>query len=356
MKKLLLALSVMLVALFTASCSLNGLIDNINNNNINNSPIIFPASFELESSEGKDVLTGAEVYAKVAPSMVSIVNFGTNTQSEGSGIILSEDGLIITNAHVIENANTLKVYLNNEQNSEYTATNFWYDTYTDLGVIKINETGLTPAEFGDPDEMSIGEDIYAIGNPGGMEFKYSITKGIISYKYRPYSPISDSGYTINVLQVDAPINPGNSGGALVNLYGQVIGINSAKIVATGFEGLGFSISIKDALPIISSLIENGHVNGRPALGITYQLKLDYLGNIIGMQIISIRPESDLDDKGIRVGDLITQIGDVVINTDTAVKNSLVGKNAGDIVTIKFTRNLITYTADVELIDASLLNS
>jgi serine protease Do len=282
--------------------------------------------------------------------MVSIVNYNTTSTSEGSGIIMSEDGYIITNAHVVEKAQTLKVYLYDD--TEYLAEDFWYDTYTDLAVIKINKTGLTPAEFGNSDEVLIGEEVYAIGNPGGMEFKYSITKGIISYKYRAYSPIEDSGYTINVLQIDATINPGNSGGALVNVYGQVIGINSAKIVSEGFEGMGFSISINDALPILSSLESKGYIEGRPALGITYQM------NSLGMQIVSINVKSDLIYKGLKVGDIITKINNVTIDSATTIRSSLKGKKAGDTITLTYRKKSENYyniyTTEIVLMDARFL--
>jgi serine protease Do len=350
MKKLLLTFLIIITVIATSSCTffdLDGVNNNNNNNNINNS--VYRTAFEQVSRTDKPVLTGPEIYNKVVPSMVSIVNYGSTSTSEGSGIIMSEDGYIITNAHVVEKAQTLKVYLYDD--TEYLAEDFWYDTYTDLAVIKINKTGLTPAEFGNSDEVLIGEEVYAIGNPGGMEFKYSITKGIISYKYRAYSPIEDSGYTINVLQIDATINPGNSGGALVNVYGQVIGINSAKIVSEGFEGMGFSISINDALPILSSLESKGYVEGRPALGITYQLISS------GMQIISINVNSDLKNKGLKAGDIITKINNVTINSAAAIKSSLKGKRAGDTVTLtykKYSDNYNVYTTSVVLMDACLL--
>lgn len=351
MKKLLLILSLSFIMLFSSAC-INGFYDNKNNNQNNIRPGITQTVFELESIQNKSMLSGSEIYKKVAPSMVSIVNFGTNTRSEGSGIVMSEDGYIITNAHVIENAQTLKIYL--YDNREFTAkpSEFWLDTYTDLGVIKINANNLTPAEFGDANEVDIGDDIYALGNPGGMEFKYSITKGIISYKYRPYSPIADSGFTINVLQVDAPINPGNSGGALVNVYGQVIGINSAKIVASGFESMGFSISINDALPIISELVNKGYIGGRPALGITYRLISS------GIEILSINPQSDLINKGFKAGYVITKIGDVTINSTAAIKSALSGKRAGDTVKISYRTSItagLVRVIDVVLMDAVYLN-
>jgi serine protease Do len=293
----------------------------------------YTPAFEIVSSEGKEELKGWEVYDKVVPSMVSVINYqGTSKKSEGSGIIMTSSGYIITNAHVIENADYVEVLLYN--NVLYTAQegNFWYDRYTDIGVIKIDATGLSAAEFGDPDETRIGEDVYALGNPGGVSYSHSITKGILSYKYRKYSPIADSGYSVNCLQVDAPINPGNSGGALINVYGQIIGINSAKIADVNFEGMGFSISIKDAQPIVSDLILHSKVRGRPAIGITYMFAT--VKGYTGARIVSVNDNSNL--KGIVFEyDLITEINGVKLTDPSQVAKSLKDTQPGDLINVKY---------------------
>lgn len=365
MKKLLIIISLVFVMLFSSACGT--IFDNTNNNSLIKTSYT-PAFDLIERSEDEQVLSGSLIYQKVAPCVVSVLNYKNSSDlqytSEGSGVIMSEDGFIITNAHVIEGAEIIKIVLNNENDDVFTATkeNFWYDTYTDLGVVKINTTGLPVAEFGDADDILIGEDIYAIGNPGGMQFKASITGGIVSYKYRPYEAVANSGYTINSIQVDAPINPGNSGGALVNMFGQVIGINSAKIADVNFEGMGFAISINDALPVVSELITKHYVSGRPAIGITYQLLTGYrvyAGNkwvtLTGAMIVSIRTESDMLAKGLAEKDVITHIDNIALTSSSQITTALKGKKAGDTITIKYLKFSENYaaskTADIILIEA-----
>lgn len=283
--------------------------------------------------------------------MVSVINYQNSAKkSEGSGIIMSANGYIITNAHVIENADYVEVILQDNVLYKAEEGNFWYDSFTDIGVIKVNAAQLNAAEFGDPDETRIGEDVYALGNPGGMSYSHSITKGILSYKYRKYSPISDSGYTVNCLQIDAPINPGNSGGALVNVYGQVIGINSAKIANVNYEGMGFAISIIDAQPIVSNLIEYRKVKGRPAIGITY--RFSFVNGYNGALVASVNDNSNL--KGI-VGenDLITEINGVVLTSQSKVAQSLAGTKPNDMITVKYRKNPDydeEFTAKIRLIE------
>lgn len=211
-------------------------------------------------------MTQQEVAAKVIPSVVCIQNYqqsdlqqGLSTQgwgrnsygdsseesseedsavspaSEGSGIIATSDGYIITNAHVVDGADSLKVITSDGQT--YEAELIGSDSMTDLAVIKIEATGLTAAEFGSSDDLVVADPVIAIGNPGGLQFNSTVTIGYVSALNRSVTN-SETGYTMECIQTDAAINPGNSGGALVNMYGQVIGINSSKIVATGYEGLG----------------------------------------------------------------------------------------------------------------------
>ena len=207
-------------------------------------------------------LTTAQINEKVAPSVVGIVQYQSNyfePTGEGSGIILSEDGYIATNAHVIEDADTLEVVLSD--GTTYKGTVVGYDSKTDLAVVKIDATGLTPAELGVSSELKVGEKAIAIGNPGGLTYAGSVSEGIISGLNRSLRASTD-GYTMNFIQTDAAINPGNSGGALVNEFGQVVGINSQKISGDGYEGIGFAIPIDEALPILEDLMSYGRVTGR----------------------------------------------------------------------------------------------
>lgn len=233
-------------------------------------------SYDIASTpKSEDALTTAEIAEKVKPSIVGIVVYaGNSSQSsagEGTGVIMSVDDTgtytyILTCAHVISDPG-IRVTVQTEDGTSYPAEIVGYDTRTDLGVVKIEATGFTVAEFGDSDNLRVGDSVFAIGNPGGVEFFGSFTGGYVSAIDRPVS--SDIGYTMKCIQHDAAINPGNSGGALVNVYGQVIGINSQKIAATEYEGMGFAIPTTSAREIVDNLINYGYVPNRPKLGITY---------------------------------------------------------------------------------------
>ena len=215
-----------------------------------------------------DSLTRQEAAQKVIPSVVCIQNYQISQQGfvfgyggsdsgesdssslagEGSGIIISEDGYIVTNQHVIDGATNLKVVTSDGMT--YEATLVGEDTQTDLAVIKIDATGLTAAEFATSSDLQVGDEVMAVGNPGGMQLNSSVTFGYVSALNRPVTN-SDTGYTVNCIQTDAAINPGNSGGALVDMNGRVVGINSSKIAATDYEGLGFAIPSDTVQPIVS---------------------------------------------------------------------------------------------------------
>ena len=240
---------------------------------------------------GDTELSVPEIYQKVYPSIVGVrITFpsqgyrfggimmpGREESGEGSGIIIHEDGYIMTNQHVVDyvidsstrsqiSGTKIEVFLPDDQSTAYPAVIVGYDQSTDLCVLKIEKSGLKAAELGDADKLNIGEFVVAIGNPGGMEYMSSITFGIISGMNRS---IHTEGYrNIQLIQTDAAINPGNSGGALINIYGQVIGINSIKIAASDFEGLGFAIPINAAATICNDLMNYTYVTGRPYIGIT----------------------------------------------------------------------------------------
>ena len=219
-----------------------------------------------------DQMSIVDIAKKAGPAVVGVVSkittttfFGMSQEQEGggSGIIINSDGYIITNQHVINGATTVKVVLNNGK--EYDAKLIGQDRKTDLAVIKIEETNLPTAELGQSSALEVGELAVAIGNPMGLEFAGSVTAGVISALNRTMT-VDGRQYTL--IQTDAAINPGNSGGALVNKYGQVIGINTVKIGASGYEGMGFAIPIDIAMPIINELLESGYVKGRPVIGVS----------------------------------------------------------------------------------------
>ncbi len=317
------------------------------------------AKIQPESTGTTPTLTGKltteEVAQKVIPSVVCIQSytntnsyFGTSSESgEGSGIIASSDGYIITNAHVIENASALKVILSN--GTSYDATVVGSDTATDLALLKIDATDLQAAEFGSSGDMSVGEQVIAIGNPGGIQFNSSVTVGYVSALNRS---ITNNGYDMEFIQTDAAINPGNSGGALVNMYGQVIGINSAKISATGYEGLGFAIPIDNAQPIINSIKQYGYVKDRAMLGVSGQYidatTARFYGLIQGYSIVKLN--ANVSDAGLKKNDIIIEIDGNSVNSETVVQSTIAQKKPGDTVELEVYRpsSRETFTATVTL--------
>lgn len=304
-----------------------------------------------DSSKGENNLSAAygnsltikQVYAKVNPSIVAIQVFvptglTNNASGEGSGVIMSEDGYIITNAHVISDSTAIKVVLSNEE--VYEAKVVGSDINTDLALLKIEATGLTPAEFGDSTLMEIGDLVVAIGNPGGLQFSGSATVGYVSNLDRN---ITDSyGFSMSCIQTDAAINPGNSGGALANDLGQVIGITSSKVSATSFEGMGFAIPMHEVKPIIDMLMRDGRVTGRPMIGITYsQIIDDMTGKIYslpsGIIVAEVTAGTDAEAKGLKAGDIIHKINDTVITESADIQSELKGYNPGDTVTLTIFR-------------------
>ena len=302
--------------------------------------------------------TGIGVAQKILPSIVGIrVEFpvnsiflnqsGSTATAEGSGIIISEDGYILTNNHVVSSASSssyyslgeaskISVYLYNDSTA-YEASIVGTDEETDLAVIKIDKTGLTAAELGDSDSVAVGEFAMAVGNPLGMQS--SITAGVISGVNRE---VTDSdGKTFTVIQTDAAINSGNSGGALVNSQGQVIGINTLKVSATGVEGMGFAIPINSAKPIYEDLIQYNKVR-RPYIGISGR-DLDQAtaqrNNLVeGVYVVSVEEFSAAEKSGIKAGDVIIRADGTDVKTMdelNAVKNT---HNIGDQMTIVVNRN------------------
>lgn len=287
---------------------------------------------------------------KAGPSIVGVQIdyvtqslFGSVEQSseEGSGIIYSEDGYIITNYHVIESAinnSSAKVYVTlPDSDEQLEASIIGSDETTDLAVIKVDKTGLTPAEFGSSSELKVGELAVAIGNPLGQELAGSVTGGYISALNRK---LTADGRTYNLIQTDAAINPGNSGGALVNSKGQVIGINTVKIGGEQVEGIGFAIPSDDALPIIKELIENKKIV-RPYIGIS-GINVDEISarrsNIsVGVYVAQVMTNSPAQAAGIQRGDVIVGIDDKEITTMEELNEIKNSKKIGDTVNIKINR-------------------
>ena len=320
-----------------------------------------PAPDEEEYTDG--VLSTEEIAAKVRPSVVGIISyqstsFPMQSYSTGSGIIMTSDGYIITNAHVVNGAAGIAVVLDNDE--EYEAELVGIDEKTDLAVVKIEADNLTPAEFGNSDELVVGERIVAIGNPTGMNLAGSVTQGIVSGLERSIQVTDETtGNVIEMqaIQVDAAINPGNSGGALINKYGQVVGINSSKLSSTQIEGIGFAIPISTAKPIVDDLISYGYVRGRVLLGITYYAISDVTGAISGytpgLWVQTVREDLDVYAKGVRPGDVIVRMDDQDVRDSDTVKAIMEGKEPVDTVKLEIVRQSVTgkvstFTVEVEL--------
>lgn len=287
------------------------------------------------------ILTTAQINKKVSPSVVGIVQYRSNyfqPTGQGSGIILSEDGYIATNAHVIENADSLEVVLSNGET--YKGTVVGYDKKTDLAVVKIDASGLTAAELGVSGELEVGEKAIVIGNPGGLTYAGSVSEGIISGLNRSLRAANE-GYTMNFIQTDAAISPGNSGGALVNEFGQVVGINSQKLAEDGYEGIGFAIPIDEALPVLEDLMRYGRVTGRVKLGVTAYAVNEYVASVNGIPsgilIDTIESDSSLLAAGIQSGDIITQVEGTPVNSFIGLSDLLRGYKPGDQVTMTIFR-------------------
>ncbi|GAX88610.1 S1C family serine protease [Effusibacillus lacus] len=302
---------------------------------------------------------------KAKPAVVTVVNlqndggrfYGNQAHEagKGSGVVIDRKGHIVTNNHVVEGASQVRVLVNGQTvNAKILGT----DALTDLAVLEIptdKVDGIEPIEIGISESLQIGEPAIAIGNPLG-EFEQTVTVGVISAKNRKLPTQDRAGnivYEQTVLQTDAAINPGNSGGALVNVKGQLIGINSAKIASSGVEGLGFAIPIDEAKPIIEQLITNGKVI-RPALGVSVSWEVknipaNYRKELpVDYGVIVEAASGPAQKAGIESGDVIVQIDNVKINTFLDMRKYLFSKQPGDTVKVTFYRDSEERTVSVPL--------
>ena len=300
-----------------------------------------PESDSSNSSDNYDTadgMAGEDIYKKVNPSVVSVISTTSEGTGSGSGVIMSKDGYIITNNHVVDGAQSVSVQLSDGTSLD--AKIIGTDEQTDLAVIKVTPTSdLTAAEFGDSDELEPGEYAYAIGSPGGVQFANTITGGRISAINRDLT-VNDRVMTL--IQTDASINNGNSGGALINKYGQVVGITSAKLSGNAFgsatvEGMGFAIPINTAKDIVDELIQNGYVSGRPSIGITGQNVESADGKVSGVQVYSIDSRAKAAGEGLQVGDVITAVDGTPTPDMDKVNELKQDKKAGDKLTLSVYR-------------------
>lgn len=362
-----------------------------NVNSENNISAETVSMLKTAQSDG-DVLSGEEIVEKVMPSVVGIEStfsmpeqqkngrngffgFGFDFGNEqvqqepvgtGTGVIITEDGYIVTNAHVIYDsqngyglASAIKVLLGEDT---YEAEVIGYDTDCDLAVLKVDEKNLTAAEFGSSDDLKLGETVIAIGNPLGFDLMNTVTRGCVSGLNRNIT-INDK--SMNLIQTDAAINSGNSGGPLINKYGQVIGINSSKMSSSYYgeasiEGIGFAIPSDEVSKIVDDIMNFGYVTGKPQLGISCQAVTETISQMynmpMGVYVVDVTENSAAAKAGLKKGDIITAVDGTEVTTSeelTAQKNL---HSAGDEIELTFIRNGEEMTATVTLDEMNASNN
>ena len=288
-----------------------------------------------------------EIYRKAIPSVVSIsCNTGT-----GTGVVLRDDGYIITNCHVVEGATSIEILFSDD--SVLPAQMIGLDRVSDLALLRVASNDLTPAEFGDSNSLQVGDSVVAIGDPLGMTLRGTMTDGIISAINRN---ILTEGRAMTLIQTNAALNSGNSGGPLLNCYGQVIGINTMKIGdyvnAAGVEGLGFAIPTSTVKEIVDQLLAQGYVSGRPALGFSGQTLTSfdqlYYRLPAGLYISEVDRNSNAYEQGIAPGDILLQFEGKRVTDAENLETMLYAYNAGDTVSVVIYRSGRQYALDLVL--------
>jgi len=306
---------------------------------------------QVQTSHGAE-LTPQEVYAAVNPAVVTVVANKQDMSSIGTGVIMTEDGYIITNNHVVEGADTLTV--RTKAGEEFEATLIGADAQTDIAVIKIEANDLPAATLGTSSDLLVGQRSIAIGNPLG-ELGGTVTIGYISALDRE---VSIDGVKMTLLQTDAAINPGNSGGGLFDVNGRLIGVVNAKSTGSDIEGLGFAIPIDTAKEIATDILENGHVTGRPALGVkvsevTSSNYHEFRGDPLYRYITDYGVYIVEDERGnFEYGDLIVAFNDITVSTQTDLAAALNECQIGDTVTVTVSRNRKLVRIELELVELS----
>ena len=327
----------------------------LNNPSVSNHNIQKTTVFDDAIQNGKE-LTTQEIAALVGPAIVGIENIGTANyyyyqteakRGSGSGVLISEDGYIVTNYHVIEGATRIKVVLSSGSN--YEAKVIGADEESDLALIKVEDKGLPFATFGDSAKVMVGDRAIAIGNPLGTELMGTVTQGIISAVNRT---VQVDNRTMTLLQTDAAINSGNSGGALINAYGEVIGINSVKMAASGIEGLGFAIPSNTVNSIVTDLKESGYVRGRLSIGIAgtnITAKMaQYYDMPVGFYIQEVYRGSGAQLAGIQPGDVIVKCDGTLIENIDDINEIKKQHKVGETMNIQVVRNGKNMSFDVVL--------
>ena len=326
------------------------------------------ASGTAVSSSG---MTTSQVSEMVSPSVVVITTeqvvysqwswYGQNQveSGAGSGVIISSDGYILTCAHVVSGASQITVTIGD---TDYTATVVGEDDTSDVAVLKIDATGLTPATVGDSDSLSVGDSVLAVGNPLG-ELGGTVTSGIVSALNRSVTiQGTSSTNTMSLIQMDASVSPGNSGGGLFNMNGELIGLVNAKSSSSDAEGLGFAIPINDAIQVAQDLLENGYVSGRPYMGITYiavtdaQTAAQFNVNAYGVYVVDVVQGGPADKAGLKVGDRIVSIAGTEIAQKDDLGTLMQQHTAGDTLSITVARDGQMQTVSLTLGEKNASNT
>lgn len=285
------------------------------------------AVLEVETDHGPE-LTAQEIYQQVNPSVVTVMaQLGEQEASVGTGVIFSADGYILTNYHVLEGGSACTVYLYNDH-----AYEAWYvagDAESDLAVLKVDQTELPAAQFGDSEHLTVGDTVYAIGNPLGYELRGTLTDGIVSAINRD---VWVDGRTMNLIQTNAALNSGNSGGPLINAYGQVVGINTVKMSSSysSVEGLGFAIPSATIRRLVNDLLTCGEILPEPVLGVTVLSLGTRLGeDLWGVEVQSVTPDSAADLAGVQEGDYVVAAGGIDVSSSADLLRARRQYHVGD---------------------------
>lgn len=317
-------------------------------NTIPRAPTDETVKLELQTCEGLEPLGLQELYETCVPSVVGISGYMDGGYSWGTGIIMTADGYILTNSHVLNGASGVEVILYDGES--YEAKLVGADTISDVAVLKIEAEGLTAARFGNSDELAVGDEAIAIGNPLNEIFSGTMTEGIISGVSRN---VTYSGHTMTLIQTTAALNEGNSGGPLFNIYGQVVGITNMKMMTTAtatVEGIGFAIPTTTVKEMANAILAAGEVAGRPGMGVyvyTIRAGEDYPG---GLLVDSVEPKSDAYKQDVQAGDIITHIDGEIITDFDVVSDRIQSLNVGDTVELTIWRDGKVLQKTVELMD------
>lgn len=311
---------------------------------------LHPAPAAIENIPQESGLSLQEIYEKNIDTVVSVTCTGQNGTSTGTGVVISANGYIVTNAHVVTDATEIEILLTNQR--RYSATPVGMDVISNLAVLRIDAQDLPAAQFGDSSTLRVGDTVVSIGDPLGAELRGTMTDGIISAINRD---IITDGRATTLIQTTAILNSGNAGGPLLNCYGQVIGINTTNVgsySSSDVEGIGFAIPSTTVKQIVDQLIGQGYVSGRPTIGITGQeiseFDRSYYHIPQGIYITEVAPGSDASIKGIEPGDILLQFDNARIVDSEGLQNALYSHAAGDTVTLVLYRSGSQYSVDIIL--------